>query len=98
MIAVGENADLVAAAALASRLSLNIVAPVDDLAAIMARADLVISAAGTSVWELCCIGVPMALIWAVENQRDGYDRVVAAGAALGLGGPELGGVEPVGVS
>jgi len=41
----------------------------------------------------------MALIWAVDNQRDGYDRVVAAGAALGLGGPELGGPElggPVG--
>jgi len=74
VVAVGENADLVVAAALASRLSLNIVAPVDDLAAIMARADLVISAAGTSVWELCCIGVPMALIWAVENQRDGYGR------------------------
>ena len=93
VVAVGENADLVVAAALASRLSLNIVAPVDDLAAIMARADLVISAAGTSVWELCCIGVPMALIWAVENQRDGYERVVAAGAALGLGGPELSGSE-----
>jgi spore coat polysaccharide biosynthesis predicted glycosyltransferase SpsG/RimJ/RimL family protein N-acetyltransferase len=93
VIAVGENADLVGAAALGSRLSLNILAPVDDLAAVMARQGLVISAAGTSVWELCCIGVPMALIWAVENQCEGYDRVVAAGAALGLGGPELGGVE-----
>ena len=89
-IAVGENAERVRAAAHGSALSLTVLAPVDDLAAMMSGQDLVVSAAGTSVWELCCIGVPMALIWAVDNQRDGYDRVVAAGAALGLGGPELG--------
>ena len=94
-IAVGENAERVRAAALGSALSLTVLAPVDDLASAMAVQDLVISAAGTSVWELCCIGVPMALIRAVDNQRDGYDRAVAAGAAAGLGGPEL--VEPDGL-
>jgi spore coat polysaccharide biosynthesis predicted glycosyltransferase SpsG/RimJ/RimL family protein N-acetyltransferase len=88
VIAVGRNADRVRAAARGSRLSLNLLVPVDDLPAIMARQDLVISAAGTSVWELCCIGVPMAVVWAVDNQREGYDRVVGAGAAVGLGGPE----------
>jgi spore coat polysaccharide biosynthesis predicted glycosyltransferase SpsG/GNAT superfamily N-acetyltransferase len=91
VIAVDENADRVRAAARGSRLSLTVLAPVDDLAALMSGQDLVISAAGTTVWELCCIGVPMALVWAVDNQREGYDRVVAAGAAVGLGGPELGG-------
>ena len=90
VIAVGENAERVRAAARDSALSLTVIAPVDDLALVMSAQDLVVSAAGTSVWELCCIGVPMALIWAVDNQRDGYDRVVSAGAALGLGGPELG--------
>jgi spore coat polysaccharide biosynthesis predicted glycosyltransferase SpsG/RimJ/RimL family protein N-acetyltransferase len=89
-IAVGENAERVRAAAAGSCLSLNVLAPVDDLAAMMAEQDLVISAAGTSVWEVCCVGVPMAVVWAVDNQREGYDRVVAAGAAMGLGGPELG--------
>ena len=39
--------------------------------------------AGTSVWELCCIGVPTAVAWVVDNQREGYDRVVGAGAAIG---------------
>ncbi|MBE3075175.1 MAG: UDP-2,4-diacetamido-2,4,6-trideoxy-beta-L-altropyranose hydrolase [Actinobacteria bacterium] len=92
-IATGENAERARAAAEGSRLSLNVLAPVDDLAAMMSGQDLVISAAGTSVWELCCIGVPMAVVWAVDNQREGYDRVVAAGAAVGLGGPELGGDE-----
>ena len=96
VIAVGENAERVRAAARGSALSLNVLPPVDDLAARMSGQDLVISAAGTSVWELCCIGVPMAVIWAVDNQREGYDRVVAAGAAVGLGGPELAGQHPVG--
>ena len=90
VIAVGEIAERVRAAASGSHLSLSVLAPVDDLAALMVRQDLVVSAAGTSVGELCCVGVPMALVWAVGNQREGYDRVVAAGAAVGLGGPELG--------
>jgi spore coat polysaccharide biosynthesis predicted glycosyltransferase SpsG/GNAT superfamily N-acetyltransferase len=89
-VAVGENAERVRAAAASSRLTLKVLAPVDDLPEMMSGQDLVISAAGTSVWELCCIGVPMAVIWAVDNQRAGYQRVVAAGAAVGLGGPELG--------
>lgn len=89
VIAVGEIAERVRAAAEGSSLSLSVLGPVDDLAALMVRQDLVISAAGTSVGELCCLGVPMALVWAVGNQREGYDRVVAAGAAVGLGGPEL---------
>jgi len=96
VVAVDENAQRVRAAAAGSQLSLEVLAPVDDLAEVMSRQDLVVSAAGTSVWELCCIGVPMAIVWAVDNQREGYDRVVAAGAAIGLGGPELGQVSPAG--
>jgi spore coat polysaccharide biosynthesis predicted glycosyltransferase SpsG/ribosomal protein S18 acetylase RimI-like enzyme len=90
VIAVGENAERARAAAQGSRLSLRVLAPVDDLAALMSRQDLVVSAAGTSVWELCCIGVPAAVVWTVDNQREGYNRVVEAGAAVGLGGPDLG--------
>ena len=92
-IAVGANAERARSAAEGSRLSLTVLAPVEDLAAMMSAHDLVISAAGTSIWELCCIGVPTAVAWAVDNQHEGYDRVVEAGAAIGLGGPELGGDE-----
>lgn len=67
------------------RLEVELVDPVDDLPALAVRQDLVVSAAGTSVWELCCLGVPMALVCAVDNQRAGYERVVAADAAVGLG-------------
>lgn len=94
VIAVGEIAERVHAAAAGSRLSLNVLAPVDDLPERMSGQSLVVSAAGTTVWELCCIGVPMAVLWAVDNQREGYQRVVAAGAAVGLGGPEVAEPEP----
>lgn len=62
------------------------VPPLSDLPAAMAEADLVVSAAGTTVWELCCVGVPMALVRAADNQTEGYRTVVDAGAAAGLGG------------
>lgn len=61
--------------------------PVSDLPDLMAAADLVISAAGTSTWELCALGRPMALVAVVDNQRPGYDVLVGSGAALGLGTP-----------
>ena len=65
---------------------LRVVPPVTDLPARMAAADVVVTAAGTSTWEVCALGRPMALVAAVDNQRAGHDRVVEAGAAVGLGG------------
>ena len=59
--------------------------PLPDLPAAMAETDLVVSAAGTTVWELCCVGVPMALVRAAGNQAEGYRTVVDSGAAAGLG-------------
>ncbi|GAB3957470.1 hypothetical protein GCM10027614_73010 [Micromonospora vulcania] len=49
-----------------------------------------VSAAGTSTWELCCLGAPAALVCVVDNQRESYARVVRHGLAVGLGElPEL---------
>ena len=62
--------------------------PVDDLAALAVEADLVVSAAGTTVWELACLGRPMALVPVVDNQIRGYSAVVSAGLAVGLGPAE----------
>lgn len=59
--------------------------PVTDIAALMDRADLVVSAAGTTVWELCCLGVPMALITVAANQDEHYAHAIQADIAVGLG-------------
>ncbi|HEY0248897.1 MAG TPA: bifunctional UDP-2,4-diacetamido-2,4,6-trideoxy-beta-L-altropyranose hydrolase/GNAT family N-acetyltransferase [Gryllotalpicola sp.] len=63
----------------------ELVAPAPDFLDRAAAADLVVSAAGTTSWELVCIGVPSLLVAVVENQRAGYEAAIAEGVALGLG-------------
>lgn len=66
------------------------VPPTTALPDLITAADLVVSAAGTSTWELCCLGAPSALVCVVDNQRESYTRVVRHGLAAGLGElPEL---------
>ena len=64
------------------------VAPLGDLPAVAADADLVVSAAGVTLLELCCIGLPTGLVQLVDNQARGYRAAVDLGAGLGLGTPE----------
>lgn len=61
------------------------VPPLPDLPGAAAGTDLVVSAAGTTVWELCCVGVPMALVRVADNQTEGYRAVTDSGVAAGLG-------------
>ena len=51
----------------------------------LATADAVISTAGVSSYELCCLGLPIALVEAADNQRDNYRALTSADAATGLG-------------
>ena len=64
---------------------IEVIAPTDELPALLADADLAVSASGTSTWELLCLGVPSALVWVVDNQQAGYQRTVARRLAVGLG-------------
>ncbi len=59
---------------------------VTDMAPLLVAADLAIGAAGGSAWERCCLGLPTALLVLADNQRPGTRALVAAGAALDLGG------------
>lgn len=59
--------------------------PVLDLQRWMSWADLVLSAAGTTIWELCCVGVPMALVIVADNQVRNYELMIELGLATGLG-------------
>jgi spore coat polysaccharide biosynthesis predicted glycosyltransferase SpsG len=62
-----------------------VIAPTDRLAEEVLSADLVISAAGTSSWELLCLGAACAFVYVADNQATSYERVLAAGLGLGLG-------------
>ena len=56
-----------------------------DVAGLMAWADLAVSAAGSTTWELLHIGVPLALVTLADNQRAIAESVGRAGLALDLG-------------
>lgn len=58
---------------------------VSAMATLLAGADIVIGAAGTSSWERCCLGVPTLLAVMADNQRSNAAAIIAAGAARSLG-------------
>lgn len=57
----------------------------DQMAELMAEADLSIGAVGTSSWERCCLGLPCLMIILAANQREAAHRLEATGAARLLG-------------
>ena len=60
---------------------------VEDLPQLVSQHDIVISAAGTSIWDFMCIGVPIGAICVVDNQIDGYRRITNNRLVIGLGEP-----------
>lgn len=57
----------------------------DDMPSLMAWADVAVSAAGSTCWELAFMGLPGALVVLADNQRKIAESVHAAGAAVSLG-------------
>lgn len=66
-------------------LAITVHADTADMAALMARADIALGAAGSTSWERCCLGLPSLLIVTAENQRMIAERLEIAGAADVLG-------------
>lgn len=63
----------------------SVLEPTWDLPALLAGADAVVSACGTSVLELLHLGVPTGVVQVADNQARGYASLVAARAVVGLG-------------
>ena len=80
-----EIADALAAVPTGECQSIEIISPTPAIAELAATCDLAVTAAGTSVWELLCLGVPAALVCVTDNQRVGYEAVVAQHVALPVG-------------
>jgi spore coat polysaccharide biosynthesis predicted glycosyltransferase SpsG len=66
----------------ASRLPVRFLGRTDEMARVIAAADLVITAGGTTCWELCALGRPMIVLTIAENQRLVAGGLSHAGAAL----------------
>jgi UDP-2,4-diacetamido-2,4,6-trideoxy-beta-L-altropyranose hydrolase len=65
------------------QISLNVDAAHMD--ALMDEADLMLGAAGSSCWEACCLGLPMALVQIAENQAPVIGFLTAIDVSLSLG-------------
>lgn len=94
LIAVRELIDLTVVAPISqhstildewgSEAGLTLLAPTPDLPALFGKADIVVSAAGTSAWDICSLGVPSVLIAVVSNQTHSLEAAVSSGIALGV--------------
>lgn len=61
---------------------------VDDMAALMSKADLAVGAAGTTSWERCTLGLPSLMLVIADNQELVARSLDQAGAAARLGRSE----------
>ncbi|HEY3006131.1 MAG TPA: spore coat protein [Kribbellaceae bacterium] len=80
-----ELVEAVAAVPLVPGQQVETIGPTSRLAAAVVESDLVLSASGSSTWELLCLGATAGLVCVVDNQVMGYERAVATGAAAGVG-------------
>lgn len=62
--------------------SCELLTHVEDMASIIRWADMALSAAGTTSWELCFFGIPFIAIQIADNQRDVIQELNKYGAAL----------------
>lgn len=56
----------------------------EEMAALMAAADVAVGAGGSSVWERACAGLPSITLILADNQRDMAMKLDEAGATLAL--------------
>lgn len=64
------------------RLRLHVGAAGQEMARLMAEADLAIGAAGTTSWERCCLGLPTISLILADNQRLIAQMLEEAGAIV----------------
>ncbi len=73
--------DAIAMAA-ASRNTIRIAVDVTDMAGLLSDADIAIAAAGSTLWELCCLGIPTIAVITATNQQPAARALSACGAIL----------------
>jgi UDP-2,4-diacetamido-2,4,6-trideoxy-beta-L-altropyranose hydrolase len=61
---------------------------VNNMAELMAEADLAIGAGGTTSWERCCIGLPTIIISVADNQEPIAKNIDKNGLGIHLGRSE----------
>lgn len=73
-------------------INVAVTTPSGNFPQFLAGCDAAVSATGTTTWELCCLGKPMAALAVAENQLPAYRALVAEGVVFGAA--DLVGVPP----
>jgi len=68
-----------------STFDFQLLTDVRDMPGLMLWADLTVSAAGSTCWELCCLGVPFITLVLAENQSGLAEGLSERGVAICLG-------------
>ncbi|HEY9395635.1 MAG TPA: spore coat protein [Nocardioides sp.] len=82
--ATPELAEEIAGIVPAPGQTVHVIGPTDTLAELVADSDVVLSAAGTSAWELFCLGAAVGFVCVADNQRDAYVRMDQDRLAVGI--------------
>ena len=83
--ASNPNFDSIKTKAGRGRHKIEILKGVEDMAPLMAWADVAVSAGGTTVWELAFMGVPSLLCIIADNQENSVNALSEGGVFASLG-------------
>ena len=72
-------------AAARSGLNLQFALDASNVGELMAAADLLVSAAGSTCWEICLLGLPALLIDVADNQTEVAEELHRRGCAIHVG-------------
>jgi len=81
------NASVLEKAAKQSHIPIRLVRDAKDMPELMARADVAISAGGSTAWELAYMGLPNLVLVLAENQREIAEELQVWGLGINLGQP-----------
>jgi len=82
-----ERSELLKRIAAVAGKKIRVLRDISNVAELMAWADLAVSAAGTTCWEMCLMGLPAVLVDLAENQTPVARELERRGCAIHLGGP-----------
>lgn len=64
--------------------NLTVLVDVENMAKLMAEADMAIGAAGSASWERCCLGLPTIQLLTAENQKTIYNALARQNIVIPL--------------
>ena len=62
----------------------RVITPTAELPTLLGSSDVIVSAAGTSAWDVCTLAIPAVFVGVIDNQSPSLAAIAARGYALGI--------------